>query len=161
MFFKEYLTSKKGVSVIEILIVSAIIVVGLVSLLELATFSLKLSIQNRETTQAKNFAEETLEAVRNFRDGTIWDANGLGILSLDTVYHLEKTGDTPPKWDFVLGEEEVNGFKREVVLNRVFRDADSNIAASGTEDPNTKKITATVSWKDKELEIINYLTNWR
>lgn len=161
MFFKEYLTSKKGVSIIEILIISAIIVVGLVSLLELATFSLKLSIQNRETTQAKNLAEGTLEAVRNFRDGTTWDANGLGILSLDTIYHLGKTDDSPPKWAFVLGEETVNGFKRKVVLNRVFRDADDNIAVSGAEDPNTKKITVTVSWKDKELEIINYLTNWR
>jgi len=160
MPFKKYLKIKKGISVIEILIIIAIIVIALVSLLELATFSLKLSIQNRETTQAKNISEEALEAVRNFRDGTTWDTNGLGTLNLDTIYHLEKTNDSPPKWNFVPGSETIYGFERRVVLSKVFRDANDNIAASGTEDSNTKKITVTISWKDKKVEIIDYLTNF-
>jgi len=46
------------------------------------------------------------------------------------------------------------------------RDSNSNIVESGgTNDPNTKKVTVTVSWeergRDHKLEIFTYLTNWK
>ena len=153
--------NKKGISIIELLVVTAIIFIGLIGLLSAATFSLKFSRLIKENETAKALAEEALEAVRNFRDGTTWDTNGLRILDLDPiVYHPEKIG-TPPRWNLALGQETINGFTRKVIIKKVFRDANSDIALVGTEDANTKLVTATVSWSNRTVEVSTYLTNWK
>ena len=153
---------KKGISVVEILIAVFVISVSLSVLLGMTAFSIKNSTSIKETVRANALAQEEMEAVRNFRDGTKWAINGLGVLNLDTIYHLATTTDNPTEWSFVSGEETINGFGRKVVLSRVYRDDNDNISQTGTEeDPNTKKVTVTVSWGSKEVEIATYLTNWR
>ncbi len=162
IFYQKTSAGKKGASIIEILIVIAIIVIALVTLLGVATFSLSISISMKETIKANNLAQETIEAVRNFRDGTIWNIDGLGTLNTGVSYFPQKTADNPPKWQLIQGEEIIDNFKRKVVFSNVQRDTNDNIVESGgTNDPNTKKLTATVSWKDKKVEIITYLTNWK
>jgi prepilin-type N-terminal cleavage/methylation domain-containing protein len=153
----------KGISIIELLVVVAIISIALVGLLNTTSVSLKFSSLMKENDQAKALAEEALEVVRNFRDGTTWNINGLGILALDTAYHPEKVAGVPQKWNLVLGEETINIFARKIVIKKVFRDSNSNIASTGTEDVNTKQIVATVSWEmgTRKVEISTYLTNWR
>ena len=157
----QWKDNKKGISVIEILVVIAIVVIALVSFLGLITFSLRVSTLMKETSQANNLAQETIEAVRNFRDGTDWSVDGLGTLIVGASYYPEKSGDVPPRWQIVAGEEAVNGFIRKVIFHQVYRDADDNIAETGNLDENTRKIIAIVSWRDKEIEIVTYLTNWR
>lgn len=162
---------KKGISVVEILVVAAIITFALVSILTLATFSLKTSILVEETTKAKNIADETMEAVRNFRDNIDWTNNdlanqydGLGIVSTGIAYHPEKSTDVPPKWMLLQGEEIIDGFTRKVVFENVSRDPITDdieiIYVPANDDPETKKALVTVSWKNKKVEIISYLTNW-
>jgi len=154
--------NKKGVSIIEILVVILIINIALVSLLGLTAFSLKTSTSIKQTNQANFLAQEIIEAVRNFRDGTDWDTDGLGNLTNGIAYHPEKSGDNPPKWQLILGEETVNGFTRKVEFENVYRDGNDNIVDSGgTSDPDTKKVTVTISWKDKTIELTTYFTNWR
>lgn len=159
----QWKDNKRGVSIIEILIVIAIIVIALSSLLGISTFSLKISTLIKETGQANNLAQEAMEAVRNFRDGTDWNVDGLGTLATTTVfYHPEKSTDILPKWQMISGAEIIDGFLRKIVFDDVFRDENDNIVDSGgTIDPNTKKITVTVSWKEREVKIVTYLTNWR
>ena len=153
---------KKGIAVVEILIVIGIIAIIVSSLLGVVVFSLKLSTSVKETTTADALAQEIVEAVRNFRDGTDWDSDGLGVLNTGSAYYPEKSGDTPPAWMFTAGEEAINGFVRKVVFADVMRDANDNIVESGgTNDPDTKKVIATVSWENKKVEIITYFTNWR
>ena len=161
---------QRGLSIIEILVVITIITVALVSILSLVTFSLKVSTSIKETTQANALAQETIEAVRNFRDGIDWNNDdpenkydGLGIVTVGVVYYPEKSTDAPPKWMLLQGEEGVNGFTRKVVFNDVYRDitTDDIETSGGYFDPDTKKVTATVSWKSKKVEIITYLTNWK
>lgn len=159
----------KGISIIEILIVIAITTVALTSLLTLTTSSLRAVILTKETTQAKNIAEETIEAVRNFRDGTVWNSNGLGTLLTGELnpYHSEKdTSVSPPKWKLVLGVQTINGFARKVVFTDIQRDLDDNIVESGgANDPNAKKVKVNISWGKfgglHQIEIMTYLTNWR
>jgi hypothetical protein len=151
--------NNKGVSIIEILVVIVIINVVLVALLGLAAFSLKNSTFIKETSQADFLVQEAFEGVRNFRDGTDWDTDGLRALS--GTYHLEKSGDVPPKWQLISGPETINGFTREIEFENVFRDGNDNISESGSPDPDTKKVTVAVSWKDKEVKIATYFTNWR
>lgn len=155
--------NKKGIFLIEILIVIAIITITLASLLGLATFSLMTSNLLKETNQAQNFAQEAAEAVRNFRDGTSWNTDGLGTLdTTGTTYYPKKTIDNPPKWQLVQGVEIINGFTRKVIFDSVQRDTNDNIVGSGgVNDPDTRKVTITVSWKNKKVEIITYLTNWK
>ena len=157
--------NKKGISIIEILVVIAIIITALSSLLGLASFSLGVSTLIKQTNQANNLSQEVMEAVRNFRDGTSWDIDGLGKLATSTDYYPQATG-SPSKWQLVQGTENIDGFTRKVVFEDVMRDSNSNIVESGgTYNPNTKKVTVTVSWeergRDHKLEIFTYLTNWK
>ncbi|KPJ57513.1 hypothetical protein AMJ49_00025 [Parcubacteria bacterium DG_74_2] len=150
---------------IDILVVIAIIVNVLVTLLGLTSFSLGISTLIRQTTQANNIAQETIEAVRNFRDGTTWDVDGLGTLAMSTDYYPQATS-SPLEWQLAQGTETIDSFSRKVVFEDVMRDLNSNIVESGGNyDPNTKKIIANVSWQEKgrthQVEINTYLTNWR
>jgi len=169
IFYQKTSAGKKGASIIEILIVIAIIVIALVTLLGVATFSLSISISIKETARANNLAQETIEAVRNFRDGIAWNNDdpqnkydGLGVVNTGVAYHPEKSSDTPSKWQLIQGEETINGFTRKVVFYNVQRDINDNIVElGGTNDLNTKKVTVTVSWEGKKVEISTYLTNWK
>lgn len=165
VFRQKIWVGKKGISIIEILVVIAILGVVLTSLLGLVSFSLKGSSLIKQNHQANNFAQEIIEVVRNFRDQTVWDTTGLGTLTVDTAYYPEKTADVPPEWSLVSGEETIGIFNRKVVFERVYRDTNDDIADSGTEDPDTKKATVTVSWQERgkthNVKIITYFTNWK
>lgn len=157
----------------DILVGIAILSIALVSLLGFLSFASSSFGAYSQTTQATLLAQEMMEALRNHRDGILWDANevgveydGLGALGTETAYHLEKSTDTPPKWKIVTGAESVGAFTRSLILGDVQRDANDNIVVSGgVLDDFTKKITATVDWQGKwgprSIELVSYLTNWR
>ena len=118
------------------------------------------------------FAQEAMEATRNFRDGIAWDHDeadnsydGISLRTVDTPYHPVKSADVPPRWQLVAGEETINDFKRKVVFSSVLRDANGTISTSGTNDPETRKVTITVSWTVRgntyEVVIPLYLANWK
>ena len=157
----------KGVTVVEILIVVFILSVAFTGILGLLVFSLQTLNLIEETTYANFLAQETIEAVRNFRDGTDWSVDGLGTLPTGDTnpHHPGKTGDVPPKWTLVSGEETVNNFTRKIVFESVQRVTGSDDIFEGTgvpySDPDTRKATVTVSWKDKKVEVITYFTNWQ
>jgi len=158
--------TNKGFFVPEILIVVAIITVALTTLLGVVNFSLGVYNLIEETTKATLIARNTIEEVRNFRDRTTWDDNGLGTLVTGVSYYPQKTTDTPPEWSLIQGTETIGKFNRQVVFGEVFRDSQDNIVESGgTQDSNTKKVTVTVSWnyknETKSIEFVTYLTNWR
>jgi len=150
-------------SVIEILVAIFILLIAFSGIAGLLAFSLKVSNLNKETIYANFLAQETLNATRNFRDGTNWSTNGLGILTVDSPYHLEKTTDDPPKWSMVSGEETIGNFARKIVFENVNRDSsnDDIVTMDGNPDPLTKKVKVTVSWKNNKVEITTYFTNWK
>lgn len=153
---------ENGALIVEILIVITVIIVTLSSLLGVATLSLRISTLIKETVQANNLARETMEVVRNFRDGTIWDTNGLGTLTVGLPYYPQEVTDGQSKWQLVQGEEEIYGFTRKVIFNNVQRDANDNIVETGgTNDPQSKKATVIVSWRGEKVEIFTYFTNWQ
>ena len=167
------LNCNKGFSVIEILIAIFIIVVALGSILNVAVLSLKSSFDARTTLEAQSYAQEALEAVRNFRDGVVWNADdpaneydGLGIVAKGVAYRISKSSDNPPRWKLLQGQEILGKFARGIVFEQGLRDSQNNLVASaGTSDPDTVKVTATVSWNEqgiaKQLQLLMYLTNWQ
>jgi type II secretory pathway pseudopilin PulG len=151
----QWKDNKKGISIIEILIVIAIITTALVSLLGIASFSLRISTQIKENTLAVNLSQEAMEAVRNIRDSD-WTKLTNG------NHGLTNTGGY---WDFAGTENVINGFTRTILIENTSRDPttdDIEITYNpANDDTNTKKVTITVSWKNKEIEIVTYLTNWK
>ena len=157
--------SIRGISLIEMLVSISIIAITLTSLLGLASFSLQITILIRQTSQANYISQEIMEQIRNIRDETIWNTNGLGTLVMGADYYVQKTG-SPGQWQLILGTETLNGFTEKAVFESVMRDGADNIVESGgTDDSNTKKVTVTVSWEERGrshlIELITYLTNWR
>lgn len=149
MSFKK---NNKGFSIIEILVAIFIIAITLTSLLGLTNSSLKTSILIKETTQSVNLAQEAIEAVRSIRDGD-WNKITNG------NHGLTSTGGY---WDFDGTENIINSFSRTILIENTQRDTNDNIVENGgTNDPDTKKIIVTVSWKNKETELVTYLTNWK
>lgn len=149
----------KGVALVELLIVIAIITTAFSYLLGLTAFSFKRAAQQEKYLQAVLLAEEILEGVRAFRDSTDWPSDGLGVVANGTVFRPEYAG----AWGLVLGGETVNGFERNVVFSQVLRDANDNIVEGfGTPDPNSKKAVVTVSWEGTyQIEIASLFTRWQ
>lgn len=150
---------------IEILLAIAIIGTVLASLLSLIGFALINTSLIKQVIQANALAQEEMEAVRNFRDQTLWQTDGLGILNVGAVYHLEITDGLSKKWSLVSGEKTTGVFTQKIIFETVYRDANGNIAVAGAEDLDSKKIIASVLWQERgrthDIELVNYLTNWK
>ncbi len=161
---RSWNTTNRGITVVEILVVIVIVLVGMGGILGLVTFSLQVADVTSQTTEAALLSQATLESVRNFRDNTGWDTDGLGTLTVGTDYHPEKTG-SPAQWDMLAGTETMGMFTRRIVFSDVYRDANDNIATSGTLDPDTKGAVVRVSWQERgrthQVQTTTYLTNWR
>lgn len=165
--------NSKGFSIIEIIVAIFIIVVALGSILNVAVFSLTFSFDARTALQAQSYAQEALEAVRNFRDGVAWNADdplneydGLGTVAKGVAYRLSKSADNPPRWKLVQGQETLGVFTRTIMFGQGLRDSQGNIVASGgTADPDTVRVVATVAWSkqgaSRQSQLVLYLTNWQ
>ena len=88
-------------------------------------------------------------------------------LDLNTTgpFHLEEVSGN---WQLVLGGQSVPGdadFFRSLTITNMNRDANGNLVTSGgTPDPNTKKVTAQLSWQErgqpKNFSLSTLLTAW-
>jgi prepilin-type N-terminal cleavage/methylation domain-containing protein len=153
-----YLHRQSGFTLIEVIIASAIIVTGIVALSEGYTQYVKYALANEKNIQAAYLAEEALEVVTYFRDQQ-WSS--VRTLSTTTPLYIAWNNTT---WQTTTTPQYVDGiFLRSVSVTDVYRDANDHIAASGSFDPNTKFITANVSYKQGEATttktLSTYLTN--
>lgn len=155
---------------IEILIVVAVIIISFSSLVGVISYSLKVSNLIKKTGQANNLAQEAMEGVRNFRDGTDWNTDGLKnyvpvSATSSAPYHLELNNNfSPPKWTLATGTESIYSFTRAIIFEKVSRDGEKDIEEiynSVNDDPNTRKMIIAVTWEGKEVRLVTYLTNWR
>lgn len=131
---------KNGVSAVEILIGVAIVSLILVfSSHAIARFT-NIGRDLAEKTQTLYFAEEALETVRFARDEQWSNISGL---TDGTTYYLSISTTTVS----ITGTPEiVEGYTRSFAVDSVERDGNDDIVVSGTPDPNSKYVTATVSW---------------
>ena len=133
---------KKGFTMLEILIGASIITASFLGVLTVFDRLTRASRQMVELTQASFLLEEGLEAVRIWRD-TGW-AN-LGNWPAGTEYYLIWSGS---KWATSTVNVFLDGkFERKMTATNVQRNTSKDIVPSGgTDDPNTKLMTATVAW---------------
>lgn len=154
---------KNGFTIIEILVAIAVIIAVFTAILGFFAFEARIAERGRMRLKAVSFAEEAMEAVRNFRDNTTWEeSTGISGLTMGIDYHPESSAIG---WNIVLENETIDEFIRAIVFNEVYRDVNHNISGSGTKDENTRKVAITVSWSDRqgsaEEILVTYITNWR
>jgi Tfp pilus assembly protein PilV len=114
-----------GFMIIEVLVAVSIMTASILAAMAVAQKSVYVSRQTLHTVQAAFLLEEGAENARIARDNA-WS----NVATLNT-------------------SEQIGIFTRTVVASGVNRDSTtSDISASGTDDPNTKLITVTVSWPE-------------
>ncbi len=155
---------KQGFTIVEILVVITVFVTAFVSILGFFVLDIGLSDKNKMRLKAISLSEEGIEAVRFVRDNNLW-VSTLAVFNLGTDYHPIISSSS---WNIVSGSENINGFTRTIIFNAVSRDASDNIENiynPSNNDPNTRKITVTVSWVGRggpaSESLSTYLTNWK
>jgi type II secretory pathway pseudopilin PulG len=140
---KNNIFHARGMGLVEIVIGAAIITTTIVALLSTFTMYTKYAIANQKNIQATILMNEGFEAVRFMRDYS-WTVY-IAPLTTGTQYYLNFNGSlwvattTPQTY--------VDGlFLRTFQLDSVYRDTNEDIAASGTLDINTKKVTVSISY---------------
>ena len=132
-----------GFTIIEVLIACSIISIFIFALMSVASGGIKLSSLALKQTQASFILEEGVESVKSIRDSS-W--TNISNLTLGTEYYLTFNNTS----NFGTLETTSNTidstFTRKVVFSAVYRDANNDIASSGTLDTHAKKVTVTVSW---------------
>ena len=159
---KYFSNNQKGIGLIELLVAMAIIGLVVAALGGAGNFVLKINQQNKKSVAATFLAQEAMEAVRAVKEEN-WTL--IADLTADAPYHPAKTG-SPLKWSLIANAENISGFTRQITAGSVYRDANDDIVASGGAlDPETKKITATISWnyngKNYQTSLISFLSNWQ
>ena len=158
---KEGFRKKRGFGLIEIVIGSAIISIGILAVSTSYTTYVQYAFSNQKNVEAIYIIEEGIEAMKFLRDRG-WSGN-IAPLSTATTYYLTFNGSY---WATTTSPQYIDGqFLRSINLGDVNRDANDHISASGTLDPNTKKITSTVSyWQGHSTttrSISTYISNIR
>lgn len=153
--------NNKGFGSVELVVAIALASVVTLGVFQVSQSSIKLSGIALERTRAGFLLQEGVEAVRYLRDKG-WQEN-IAALAVDQDYYLsfqEGVGYALVQ----AAEPLIDGlFQRTVRVSEVMRDGNDNIAETGTLDPETRKVTVTVSWmrqgglQDESVE--TYLTN--
>lgn len=165
MFGMKWKHNKEGFTIIEIIVVIAVIVMVFVAIIGFFIFDARVAERGQMRLKAISFAEETVEAVRNFRDRTGWESTGISSLNTNIDYHPVSSS---AGWDIVPGDENIDNFVRKIVFEKVSRDINDDIESmynSNNDDPNTRKIIVIVGWSDRQgsasESITTYITNWK
>lgn len=139
---KNYIKYIHGFSLIEVLIATSVLSVLAVVLLSSTNKGIILSNQALDEVQAGFLLEEGAEAVKSLRDINWTNISGV---TDNTNYYLS-FNNTTNLWSLSVTPSKVDSFTRVIVFSPVYRDANDDIASSGTLDAGTKKVTVTTSW---------------
>lgn len=133
---------QKGISVVEIIVASAIIGISVTALTGAIQLYLKIVYQNTRETQAVMLLDETAEALQYLRDDSF-------------VTHFENIQESTEYtifWNGIAYEFTTSTISlpyemsRTITFENVERDASDQLSDSGTIDPNTKKANISITW---------------
>jgi len=160
IFHLKFKEKYGGFGIVELLIVIGIIGLALAGMVGFGNYALKVNSQIKHRVAAVYLAEEAIEAASIVKDE---DWSLLTALNSGSPYHPAINSG---KWVLAAGAENINNYSRQIILEDVYRDAADNIVSSGgSNDPGSRKITATVSWTNQgqnyQMELVSYLTDWQ
>jgi len=136
---------QQGSLMVEVIVVVSIVTVSILVALTVAQKSIYLARQSLHHSQSAFLLEEGAEAVKVIRDNA-W--SGISSLTLSTDYYLSFSGGTWTTWTLSTTPSQVGAFTRRIVFSSAYRDANQDLAPSGTLDDQTRLVTVTVSWTE-------------
>lgn len=146
---------KKGTILIEMILALAIGSVILAVVSNVLAVSQQTNLRSYQNQQANLYLLEAEAAVKS-----LWLDDWQNI-NVNDFYHPLING---ANWSLINGEETLGIFKRKIKIEDALRDSNNNISSTGTVDPDTKKITITVSWDTPlktNLSQMFYLTHFK
>src|SRR3989339_798667 len=154
---KKHLTNS-GFSIIEVMLAVSLFVIFVSGMATVALRGMDNNRTAQEQVIANQFASEGLEAVRSIRNQ-------------DYSYLVKSAGTGVVRsgggvWAFSGANNVFEKYTRVLSVAAVNRDGNGDVVASGgTADPDTKKITSTVTWavgsaRTNSVVLTTYLTDW-
>ena len=157
-------SDQKGFGLIEMIVAIAIAIVVFVPVVLYLNFSLKIAAEDVSRVEALYLAKSSLEQARSIRDE---DWANINALVEGSAYCFKPDLSDPRGWVSDTGSETVGRYTVWVVSSAVHRDSTSHdivIPPSGVLDPETLKITASVSYMtrdgERQINLHEYLTNF-
>jgi Tfp pilus assembly protein PilV len=142
----------KGFMMVEIMVAVSLVTISMLAAMSVAQKSVYVSRQAFHATQASFLLEEGAEAVRILRDNAWTNISGL---TTGANYYPTFAGGA---WTLSSTANTVGIFTRKVSIASVNRDnTTKDISGAGTNDPNTKLVTVTVSWLEGGVTITKTL----
>jgi hypothetical protein len=161
MFSLKNFSNKKGLSLVEVLVASSIIIIFFIALVGIYNTYLKISRTNIYSIKAGYLAEEGIEAIKSLRDIS-WN-NNIAPLSTNSDLYLTFSGG---RWVSTTTNTYIDGgFERKINISEVNRDPSNGdiVSSGGTLDSGTRLVTVTVSWLYKNSTstrvMATYITN--
>ena len=152
---KYFKFGSKGQSLVELLVVMALLAIILPALLLGFLNSREGKAQQKQRIDATLLLKEGQEALRNVRE------KGFSNININGTYYPVVLGDS--SWGLSPGSENKGEFTRKIEISDTKRDANGNIAENGTIDPSTKKSIIIVSWNKpypSSVSSTTYLTRY-
>lgn len=158
--------SERGQSLAELLVGVAVVTIILSSIVGAIILVIRSNLQSTTSRTAAALGEEMMDSVRSVAEGKWSNLYGVSPKGASTTYRVTASGTALL---IVSGSEDVSvnntTYTRFFSVEDVSRDSVQNIAASGTEDPSTQKVTITVRWQvggdTANLQTTEYLTRFR
>jgi type II secretory pathway pseudopilin PulG len=157
----------RGFSVIEVILAAAIFMVFASAAVIVILGGYNTNRLGAEETVATQFAAEGIEAVKSIKNqaySNLSNTSGIG-LKRNATTGVWEWQTSPPNNTLIHNISD--NYSREIKVENVNRDASGNIVSTGgTLDPDTKKVTSTVSWnfnaaRPESVSFITYLTDWK
>lgn len=151
---------ENGFGLVEVVVGSAVLSVALLGISTFFQTTLRASKATETAVQGDYFLEEGIEALKLFRD--ISYTGNIRNMSTTTTYYFSWSGTS---WASTTVNTLIdNKFERKVTFTDVKRDVNSDIATTGTYDPDIKLVTVSVSWWSPVIgtttrSIQTYITN--
>ena len=152
---------KKGLSLVEVLVASTLIIVFFMALVGIYNTYLKISKTNIYSIKAGYLAEEGIESIKSLRDIS-WN-NNIAPLSTNSNLYLTFSGG---RWVSTSTNTFIDGmFERKINITEVNRDPSNGdiVTSGGSLDSGTRLVTVTVSWPYKNATstrvMATYITN--
>ncbi len=150
-----------GIGMIEIMVAVVVIGLGLVGVVSLFSYSLRIQNNERQRVRAAVYLEEGMEAVRAMRNES-WAG-----IPVPGIYYLQLSGGA---WSLTASNPGlIDGiYTRRIIVIPAYR-AGGNLldqgAGGGVVDPDSVKIRVEVTWAEgtqTKLEFIeSYFTKWK
>lgn len=153
--------ARQGFSVVELLVVAGIaglVLVGIGQLVLLASKPISMGIRESE---AIFLAAEGLEAVRALRNES-WTDTIAPLTTAAAYYPLIANN----RWTLTQQDPGLlqGMYSRTIIMREAYRNDADDLSDSGTVDPNTRRVEATVSWNEhgseKSVVLETYITNF-